>query len=894
MSTRLLAWIPAALLAAGLAAPVAAAPARVSADLSAQASHHSGAARADAALIARRGSYVRVGVEVGAATSCASIGMTLTDLASGAALHMPLLDSSAGAALTRAHADALALRAQRSCDGGVLSACGWKRDEADAGGSVFQRTLGAGVFGSEVVASGDGGSLIVTPSTTKAGPAAKHGAEAAHAAYATAQYVELVASAGTPYYAAIVAHALLPQSGALRASVAVWLPEDMPIGAYQLHFACGYEPAGEPLPLVVLLNPYDLTTAEVAPAELAALTQAGRADVIATPGLRSGFALSPPDQAAIDTLLELLAAFPLAARRHPALIARLAADGGAALHIVRRASYKAVAPDKESPYDQDFVGGETSAVLWKAAAMWSDATGHLDLWGAQLGPVGDGTWPYEGAARVRVRREGPGATLGVQAHTMQDSFSGGHAPRGALTVMAPGAIGLDEAQYTLLDALAAKPKSFGAKLGNLAKAVAQVGLGVSGNKSFGAKLGNFVKGVAQVGMMGAAKPKGFGSKLGSFAKGVAQVGLSAGGGSEGFDAGTGAYISLPFEEQLSPAGVVPSPAGGVWAWTGGDLSDLGDGRYGVTGRWTFDDAYGVDSGMVVSGGATLPDAGAFLDAWKGELGFLAGDSAADATRFGASVAEDKGGDPLEGITLTPVDKVGGHHHAGVPVIISWKDAQGQPASAAGDVHDTGSLLRAYRVGDLGHCRFGKCFCHPGMSEALLRAAGIPTRAVTNLDSAHEKAGFAVPPGLGPSNAYLVSVGGKDSAAGLLWWDWAAYTAAHVAAGGSKEAVWNFHVWNELALKARGEAVWNFHVWTEAWLAPSPGMAASWAAFDATPQESGVGALWGVDCASASCGKDPAVLAAAQAIGVEVEALLRVLGKPAGVPREVGYAGGGKL
>lgn len=1000
----------AVLLGASLAAPTAgAAPASVTADLSAQTGHHTGKASLDAAVVVRRGSFLRAGIAFDAAGTCANPGMMLTDVATGAMLRMPFVDRDEGAALTRLNSDALAMRAQRRCIGGALASCGFNQDKD--GGTVFGATLNGHTFGTSVAINEDGQTLVVGAydgGFKKQQP----GDAELNSALAAAQYAELVSASGTPFYTVVVERAYDAAANEVRAALAVWLPEDMPIGAYTLSLACGQEVVGDGLPLVVLFNPFDVSTDEVAAAEIAKTVQAGRADVIQTPGLSTGFALSPPDQAAIDTLLEMIAAFPLAARRHPALVAQIAAKGRGPIQLTGRANYRGLRdgyPDSGSVdssaktgYDDGFIGGETNAdvAIWKSAQAWNDATGHFDLWGGQLGKVGDGTWPYEGAARISVRGRvlscsygtgggcltgakvknpgsqflsfqvaGKAAGNGHTLHGVQDSFASGH----TLRFRTPGAVSPADAVYSIAADLVGEigddveVTGLSANNGGL---LTQIKLQGEIKKGADLKLdvyevqgeyadffdllskpgkGNKLAGkpskygqcwVFSGTLSSAAKADGGGVKYGqcwvfasafsSLAAGgpkskfawVWNEGISSASGDfkAAFGDGSSPYTSVPFEGVVrSENGVVPS--NGVWTWTGGTWSGTGssnvnggwkkgggkggtwtgtsaiegkaDGTFGVIGSWTFDDSAGQDSSKTipVHTPIALTSAGHFIDDWQGETAYLKFDVGSSGTRVSATSSSGKTPDPLEGIVLHKAGTGASYGVDDVQITVLSESNPDKPITVTGTVLDTGSAFRAYRNGGRGVCHYGKCFCHAGYSEGLLRAAGIPTRSATNFDSAHESKGFQIPAGVGPSNAFVVRSTAKTEP-GQPWFDFAPYASYIVQNGGNKDSIWNFHVWNEAAYKTAGESVWNFHVWTEAWLSASKGKAPDWNAYDATAQEESDGKVqapgigWGLDCSQGNCAKDPVVQLAAKLNGLPVDVLVDLLSKPRNAPSEL--------
>jgi hypothetical protein len=152
-----LAVMVAVMLGAALVAPAAiAAPASVSAALSAQKGHHTGSASLDAAVVVRRGSFLRAGIAFDANGTCDNPGMMLVDVATGATLRMPFVARDEGAALARLTSDGLAMRAQQRCKDGVLAACGFEQGDAGSGGTLFGATLHGGAFGTSVATNADG------------------------------------------------------------------------------------------------------------------------------------------------------------------------------------------------------------------------------------------------------------------------------------------------------------------------------------------------------------------------------------------------------------------------------------------------------------------------------------------------------------------------------------------------------------------------------------------------------------------------------------------------------------------------------------------------------------------------------------------------------------------
>ncbi|XP_064634743.1 protein-glutamine gamma-glutamyltransferase K-like [Lineus longissimus] len=104
-------------------------------------------------------------------------------------------------------------------------------------------------------------------------------------------------------------------------------------------------------------------------------------------------------------------------------------------------------------------------------------------------------------------------------------------------------------------------------------------------------------------------------------------------------------------------------------------------------------------------------------------------------------------------------------------------------------------------------RFGQCWVFSGIVTSLLRSLGIPTRSVTNFQSAHDS-----------DNSMTID----------FHWDA-----------------------NDEPLDDMNDSIWNFHVWNESWFKRPdlPEGYDGWQAHDATPQESSEGMM---RCGPAPC------------------------------------------
>ncbi|XP_015764527.1 PREDICTED: protein-glutamine gamma-glutamyltransferase 4-like [Acropora digitifera] len=97
-----------------------------------------------------------------------------------------------------------------------------------------------------------------------------------------------------------------------------------------------------------------------------------------------------------------------------------------------------------------------------------------------------------------------------------------------------------------------------------------------------------------------------------------------------------------------------------------------------------------------------------------------------------------------------------------------------------------------------YVKYGQCWVFSGLVTTLLRALGLPTRSVTNFESAHDKDG---------------------------------------------SMTIDFHFDEEgNPLRDLNDSVWNFHVWNESWFKRPdlPDGHDGWQAHDATPQETSEG------------------------------------------------------
>lgn len=305
---------------------------------SVQVVHQTGALTKGAALLVRRGRFVRMGLQVG--EGCVSPGFQLRDVASNTTLTMPLLSRADGLALTAGNREGLAAKDPAKADAVY----------ADMAGSL------GGVLSSE------------SKTQSKAD-----------------YYAERVAAGGSPFYAVIVERVSVPAGNGTeatkRAAVALWLPEHTPFGGYELRFACDGQPITAALPMVVLFNPFSATTAEYVADKGLLKTSLRDTERLAIGPLQVPFTISA-DWEARDAALGLAVKLPLSARAHAALVARLARRGP--IQLTGRASYAKQAANMD----------DAAAVVAKDVLAWSDATGHFDLWQGGIGSTGErpGRW----------------------------------------------------------------------------------------------------------------------------------------------------------------------------------------------------------------------------------------------------------------------------------------------------------------------------------------------------------------------------------------------------------------------------------------------------------------------------------------------------------------------
>lgn len=139
------------------------------------------------------------------------------------------------------------------------------------------------------------------------------------------------------------------------------------------------------------------------------------------------------------------------------------------------------------------------------------------------------------------------------------------------------------------------------------------------------------------------------------------------------------------------------------------------------------------------------------------------------------------------------------HHTGANVLHGRWDGDYRDGREPWSWTGSAEILANYRKG--GQVKYGQCWVFSAMTQTMARTFGIPTRAVTNLQSAHERAGYDSAFIAGETNAVL----------------FAPYSGL-----------------NGCVEPGSDGSVWNFHVWNEAWVSAKD--ASGWQAYDATPQE----------------------------------------------------------
>ncbi len=131
------------------------------------------------------------------------------------------------------------------------------------------------------------------------------------------------------------------------------------------------------------------------------------------------------------------------------------------------------------------------------------------------------------------------------------------------------------------------------------------------------------------------------------------------------------------------------------------------------------------------------------------------------------------------------------------VALGWSEGSRQGGTRPWEWTDSTSILASWTGRSGSRVKYGQCWVFAGVTTTLARGVGVPTRAVTNIDAAHER-----------SSTGLVSGPGYAPTGPGSW---------HKGSG-DVDSIWNFHVWNELYLVGNG----------------------GWNAVDATCQESSAG------------------------------------------------------
>lgn len=117
----------------------------------------------------------------------------------------------------------------------------------------------------------------------------------------------------------------------------------------------------------------------------------------------------------------------------------------------------------------------------------------------------------------------------------------------------------------------------------------------------------------------------------------------------------------------------------------------------------------------------------------------------------------------------------------------WREGQ-EPWSWT----DTSQVLRASRP------KYGQCWVFASVTTAVYRSLGLPSRSVTNVDSAHEH----LPPDTVPGVLQAI-----DAAPYGTTRDACLATSAPPT-GDEDDSVWNVHVWTEVWLPREGGGGWN--------------------------------------------------------------------------------------